>query len=333
MATSDSPLTLKINADGSGDLATLEEALAFAAGGSTIELSAGEFIVVQTLDIDRPLTISGAGMEQTTILSEAPSAAVNYEGDGPLALRDLTITHRGGFAADIISVRSGLLDLADCRLQGALSSAQANFGAGLFVLNDSVAKVTNCEITNNGGVGVEIIHEAQIAVQDSVISGNAAGFLFDGSSSGQITGSVIEGNEEGGILVFALARPEIADNLIQDNTGYGIRYQLDDAVQGIVRDNELLNNNVSGPGATGTDIVVFDSFAPRLTGNTCHGGEDLALASGAAANVSADPSGIIFFNTAVGRPDNLVLEDNDCAVAFCSLSPGTAEFELQCETP
>ena len=96
-----------------------------------------------------------------------------------------------------------------------------------------------------------------------------------------------------------------------------------------MRGNELLSNNSSGPGATGTDIIVIDSFTPHLIGNTCRGGEGLALASGTL--VAADPSGIIFFNTAVGRPDDLVLEDNDCAVAFCGLSPGADDFELQCD--
>ena len=276
-ATSEGPLPLLINADGSGDLATLEEAIAFAAGGSTIMLSAGDFIVAQTLEVDKPLTISGAGIEQTRILSEAPSASLNYSGEGRF-----TFVH-----------------------------------------------TSNCEIIDNGGVGVQVIHDAQITLQDSIISGNGAGFLFDGNSSGQVSGSVIEQSDDAGILVFALARPDIVDNLIQDNLGYGIRYQLDDGVGGVVRGNELLRNNSTGPGATGTDIVVFDSFAPRLTGNTCRGGEGLALASGTL--VAADPSGIIFFNTAVGRPDDLVLEDNDCAVAFCGLSPGADDFELQCD--
>ena len=183
-ATSEGPLTLFINADGSGDLATLEEAIAFAAGGSTIELSAGEFIVVQTLEVDKPLTINGAGIEQTRILSEAPSASLNYSGEGRFTLQDLTIMHRGDFAADIITVRSGELDLANCRLQGARPSAEANYGAGLFVLNESVVHTSNCEINDNGGVGVQVIHDAQITLQDSIISGNGAGILFDGNSSG-----------------------------------------------------------------------------------------------------------------------------------------------------
>ena len=328
-ATSEVALTLLINADGSGDLATLEEAIAFAAGGSTIELSAGEFIVAQTLEVDKPLTINGAGIEQTRIFSEAPSASLNYSGEGRFTLQDLTITHRGNFAADLITVRSGELDLANCRLQGARPSAEANYGAGLFVLNESVVHTSSCEIIDNGGVGVQVIHDAQITLQDSIISGNGAGILFDGNSTGQVSGSVIKQNDDAGVLVFALARPDIIDNLVQDNHGYGIRYQLEDGVGGIVRGNELLSNNSSGPGATGTDIIVFDSFTPHLTGNTCRGGEGLALASGTL--VTADPSGIVFFNTAVGWPDDLILEDNDCAVAFCGLSPGEDDFELQCD--
>jgi parallel beta-helix repeat protein len=330
IATAEAPLTLEINADGSGDLPSLPEAIAYAAPGSTIELSAGEFVLLQTLVIEKALAISGAGVDETTILTHAEVAGVQYGGGGLLSLSDLTIRHSGAAAADLLSAFSGEMELADCRLRGAPISAGGQYGAGLFILNEAQVRASGCEISDNGGAGILLIRQAQLTLQDSLVSANAAGILFDGSTGGEVSGNVIEENGDGGIYVFAGAHPQISSNQILNNIGYGIHYQLNGDAGGLVQDNELTNNNVVGPTATGTDIVIYNAFAPRLTGNVCKGGEGLAMVLGTA--VAADTSGIIFFDTGAGTAQEIAPEDNQCAIAYCSPSSGTDEFRLECES-
>ena len=329
--TTEGPLTVQVNADGSGDYATIQEAFAALAGGSTIELSAGEFEVEEMLERDTALTVTGAGREQTTILSRAPAAAVNYSGAGLLSFSDLTLRHEGPAAADVLKVLSGQLELADCRVEGGLREAgRTNYGAGLFLLGESVTTVSGCEFGRNDGAGVEAIQNAQINMQNSLLSGNGSGILFDGSSSGSIQDNQIAKNDGVGIYIFAQAVPEISDNVIQDNLDYGLYYQLDAQAGGSARDNELFNNKREVSSEPGTDIIVYDSFQPQLVGNTCSSDPAQALPG---SGGSADASGVVFFHRGFASPSDYVPESNDCAYAVCSLSAGIEDLEMQCSNP
>lgn len=329
--TTEGPLAVQVNADGSGDYATVQEAFAALAGGSTIELSAGEFVVEETLNRDKALTVTGAGKDQTTILSRAPAAAVNYSGEGLLSFNDLTLRHEGPAAADVLKVLSGELALANCRVEGGLRPAdQVNFGAGLFLLGESVTNVNGCEFRDNDGAGVEAIQNAQINMQNSLLSGNGSGILFDGSSSGSIHNNQIAKNDGVGIYIFAQASPEISENVIQDNLDYGLYYQLDAQVGGGARDNELFNNKREISSEPGTDIIVYDAFQPQLVGNNCSSDPAQAMPGSAGA---ADASGILFFYRGFASPSDYVPESNDCAHAICSFGVGEDDLEMQCSNP
>jgi parallel beta-helix repeat protein len=329
IATADAPLTLKINADGSGDLPSLAEAAAYAAPGSTIELSAGEFVLLDTLVIEKALAISGAGMDQTAIVAHGAEAGLQYGGDGLLSISDLTIKHAGAAAADLLSVFSGEVELSGCRLLGAPISPRGLYGAGLFVLDEAIVRAGGCEFIDNGGAGILLIRDAQITLKDSLVSANQVGILFDGRAGGEISGNIIEENTDVGIAVFAAAQPQIGENQIRNNLGYGMQYELDSA-GGAARANELTNNNVIGSTATGTDIAVFGGFPPDLTGNICKGGEGLSLVLGTVVN--SDPSGIVYFSANAEWPQDISPEDNQCAIAFCIPGSGEDDFPLSCET-
>ncbi len=59
------------------DHPTLEEAVAAASPGETILLGAGTWCLTEPLDIDRPLTLIGVGMDQVEIVSEAEGYVVS----------------------------------------------------------------------------------------------------------------------------------------------------------------------------------------------------------------------------------------------------------------
>jgi hypothetical protein len=63
--------TVQLNADGSGDYASLPEAVAAVSPGAVIHLSAGTFKLASPLAIDKPLQLIGAGMNETEIVSGA----------------------------------------------------------------------------------------------------------------------------------------------------------------------------------------------------------------------------------------------------------------------
>ncbi len=320
---------VRLAAGGGGDFATLAEAVAGLAAGSTITLDAGVYELPQTLAVELPLTIRGAGREETVLLLGGGGSGLSYSGDGRLQISDLTLSHGGGRAADVLSILAGELDLADCRVEGGVrAQGQANFGAGLFLENEARAAVRGCEFLFNMGAGVELIEAAQIDLRESLLAGNgSAGLLFDGTSGGLISGNEISDNAGDGILVFAQAAPRISENLIENNAGYGLYYQLD-AAGGVAGDNRLLYNNTRAAADPGTDIHIVDSFAPDLAGNVCS--SEITVSDLAALQDAVDASGIVFFGAGAGQPGDAVRQDNACAVALCGIAPGAEEFELQC---
>lgn len=324
--TSEGPVTLQIKADGSGDLVSLQEALAIAAPGSTIQLSPGTFDLPQTLVVDKPLTIRGAGRAETRLAAFANEAVIAYGGDGVLALSDLTISHIGGAAADIINMEAGELQLSGCRLEGGKrAQQQAFYGAAVFARNESLVTAFECDFLGNEGAAVEAIHSAQVTITNSLLSGNGGGILLDNNSSGVISGNTIERNLAAGIYLYGRATAEIRGNLIRENGEYGISYDLDGEGGGTAAENVLFSNDLLEEGDPGTDIIVHDQASPLLTGNNCSPNDGALLPVGEGEGVNG--SGIVYFFRGLVEAVDYDLEANNCLVTVCGLEP-TDEEEL-----
>lgn len=99
--------TWRLNADGSGDAASVKAAAAAAATGDTLELAAGTFANDATITIYRKtLLVKGAGQEQTILEGPVHGNIVYIQGpNNDTELRDLTI--RGGHA-DVLNDPLGI---------------------------------------------------------------------------------------------------------------------------------------------------------------------------------------------------------------------------------
>lgn len=91
-----------------------------------------------------------------------------------------------------------------------------------------------------------------------------------------------------------------------------------DASKGEVRNNKLAKNDQN---RNGTDIRIWEAYAPTLIGNTCDGSGKSAL--------GGDQNGFVF----IGRnsiPTNPTLEGNSCMVARCTTTTGSL-LSLECK--
>ena len=111
--------TVRVAPDGSGDFANLEAAIDAVPAGATIMLGPGSYHLAQALDIIKALTLAGAGMDETVIVSEAEDYAVSFSGPGRFAAEDITFRHEGEALADVVVVRGGEIAFARCRFIGA----------------------------------------------------------------------------------------------------------------------------------------------------------------------------------------------------------------------
>jgi hypothetical protein len=324
--TAEGPVTVQVNADGSGDYETLETAIAAVFAGSTIELSEGTFELQEMLVLDQSLTIVGADKDQTRIVSEAETAVILYSGEGPLTIHDLSLHHQGVMAAEVLILQSAEANLSNCIISGGINS-EDQLGAGLLLENTSQANVSNCQFIDNAGVGVLVRGDSQLDMEASIVTHNGFGVAFTNNSSGQIVNNVIEKNNESGVLVLGYAIPLISSNHIINNLQNGIHYALDGAGGGLAEGNELRRNNTEESIDNGTDIAIVGSYAPDLKDNICSGGEGLNFSFG--NTVIADQSGILFIAMGVASPQvgSFTFKDNDCAYAYCGYEPGGSTFD------
>ncbi len=319
------PVRVAVRADGSGDFATLAEAVAAVAPGSTIELGSGTYALESVLEIDKPLTLEGAGRDETEISGDAPGAVVSYSGTDVLEINGLTIRRDGPEEGDVLWVGSGQALLEEIRLVGAVSSDDGTAYAGARFTGEVSAYVINCEATGNNYNGLRVEDGALVDIMDCVLSDNTySGIVYADISSGSVLRTSCTGNGANGVTIMDSAQVSVDDNTLDGNTDSGLSYF--DEAGGTASNNSVMNNGLHG-------IDVYDNAAPVLETNVCS---------------SNGESGIVFFDqsTGVARQNTCsenslngigvsgeavpLLEDNVCSsnlnggIRFSGVSTGTA---------
>ena len=124
------PVTVRLASDGSGDYATLGEAVAAVPDGSVIWLDAGTF-PVEPLEIEKSLHLAGVGIQETVIASGGGEFVVRYTGSGLFTVEDLTFRYEGSDAADVVVMQGGQIEASRCRFTGAVVVEATEYRAGL----------------------------------------------------------------------------------------------------------------------------------------------------------------------------------------------------------
>jgi hypothetical protein len=199
------------------------------AAESTIILDEGTFHLAESVDIDKPLTLEGAGSDRTIVTGEGPVAVVRYTGEGLLTIRDMTFRREGEFAAAVMVVLSGEADFSNCRFTGGASNEDNSIsGSGLKFLNDSTGIVKNCEVDENVEQGILVLAQAKPDLVGNAIHDNGGGIYFrideDGGSAEQndLKQNGLAGLGKGtDITVFGSFAPALASNLCsQEGAGF-----------------------------------------------------------------------------------------------------------------
>lgn len=244
--------------DGSGDYLSLEEAVAAAAPGATITLGPGTYRLVWGLEIATSMTLVGAGMDETEIVSGAPSHVINFSGSGSFGAEAITFRHDGTQMADVVVIESGTGKFLDCRFSGAVYEEGKGNRAGLRFKGSSRGRVENCEATGNDNTGILVEQQAQPELRGNACSDNGVvgiGYMDLGgglASENECTGNKI------GIGVAVEAKPTLERNICNEND-YGIAYVENGGGQGY---GNICSRNKVG-------ISVGASSTARLSDNDC----------------------------------------------------------------
>jgi parallel beta-helix repeat protein len=307
-----------LKADGSGDYPTLEKAVQHIAEGGTITLGAGTYRLSQPLEINKPISLIGAGMDQTIVVTTTEYYVISFNGEGSFVLQGLTAQLVGGGKANVVQIKNGDINFSDCRFTG-----DGNNGPGLLVLANAKGTVKNCESINNGMHGFSIQDQAHVILENNKCTNNEEGGIgFFNNAQGTARQNECTGNKHG-IYVADQARADLEENITSDNQEIGIFYS--DNTSGTARLNECSRNGNSG-------IWVTDQAKVTLEENTCsiNGGDGIVFSgntkgvarknvcsknvkAGISANEQAEP--ILVDNTCM---------NNKVGISFHDFAKGTA---------
>ncbi len=303
------PVAIRLEADGSGDYRTLEEAVAAASPGETILLETGTYRLVEPLEVSKPLRLVGAGMDDTEIVSEAWGYVVRFSGDGPFAAECITFRYEGGGVADVAVVEGGEVAFARCRFTGARAIHAALLGgrAGLRLQGNTIGVVRDCVAAGND-YGIYVGGQAQPTLDRNVCTDNeTSGIFYLGSPGGVACQNECSGNGVAGIYVGGQAQPTLEGNTCTGNKSSGIAYGGD--ASGVSRQNECAGNGIG--------IFVGEQSRPTLEGNVCADNERAGIAY---CLLPCDAGGIARQNKCSGNEVGIYvaetagpdLVDNDC---------------------
>ncbi len=301
------PRTITINPEGTGDYATLAAAIAAAPSNSVLNLAAGTYTLDAPLEVDKPLNLKGAGIEQTFIVSAAPEAVLRYSGDGLFQAQGITFRHEGAAEADVVFATQGEVRFEDCYFTGAVSVENGTPRAGLRLAGAVTGLVQRCVAANNNFDGFRLTEQAQVNLVDNISRDNAQhGINIRDTSGGEIRGNQCSGNKNSGIAVTDEAAPTVVENILRANGETGLIYRLN--AGGVARLNTCEENTLHG-------ISVSGNAAPTLEDNILRLNEETGLvyfgtSSGVARRNQCTENGLHGIGT--NEQSRPTLEQNTC---------------------
>ena len=255
---------IRLFPDGSGDYASLIQAVENAPVGASIILATGTYELTDFLDIEKSLTITGAGMDQTVITTIIGEDAIGFYGPGTFTLSDLTIQYAGTSPSDVFLVDNGTVFISNCRFTGGVEDtgdAAIGYGVGLFIQGTSDGIIRNSQFLHNQSGGLVIIDDSSITIQSNTFTINTdSGLTLRGTYSGLVEGNTSTYNKFHGIALMDNTSATLQSNFCSNNENSGIVF-FDNSV-GSAKENESTKNGFHG-------IAVLGNSHPLLEENTC----------------------------------------------------------------
>ncbi|MEU3607817.1 right-handed parallel beta-helix repeat-containing protein [Streptomyces sp. NPDC035033] len=248
---------LTVDQNGSGDFATITEALAHARAGAVVSVRPGRYVenlVVSarvsivaegprgSVEIaprrDRALTLVADAVMLTDLLlrgGESDLPVVHAIG-GELAMEGCEVVGNGWTA--VLSSDNGSLAARDCRITNPS-------GAGIVVTSPAASVVDNCTVEHLGTTALAVLDGGRVAVRGCRLrDARGNGVLANGDSRGSVEDCEISSSDkpalalEGGtalsvlrttvtgvtvgVYVTSTSRPVVEDVTVEDTSGHGI---------------------------------------------------------------------------------------------------------------
>lgn len=241
--------TITVALDGSGDFASIQEAVDHAGKGDTVLIKAGSYAQDLTIHSKEKIKVVGEGIDQVVLLGRGQMVGVLHVGKWPYGATDieisgLTINEHGGHALGIfngtrITLRqlrvNGMVfgqqvqdvHIEDCVIGGSettgvhFSDSQAHLIGNFIHDNDHGVNVTGKSsvrlerniITRNLFEAVVISDQAKAVLINNTLVKNGGGAAFLGLSRIEASGNIVSLNRVG-FLIAASSQAKTSYNAL-----------------------------------------------------------------------------------------------------------------------
>lgn len=268
------PVTVQVNADGSGDYASLHDAVAAVTPGSTINLGAGIFTLPETLKIEKPLHIIGVDPQQTIIRGTVSDwAIISFNDPGTFSFQNIAVEYTDagrGFAMNIFDGEE--IHIKNCRFSGAVKETNEETGdwggSGIIVQGSTTGVIEQSEFFNNQVSGIQLNGESRMVLVDNHCHDNeqiGIGLFNDSESTllynetdhngwhgiyvrhnASFSGSenASHNNEYFGVYLYENASGELTNSAIVENENNGVLLKANTYL--VLRESDVFGNGQNG---------------------------------------------------------------------------------------
>jgi hypothetical protein len=247
-----------VSQKGEGQFTSIQEAINSAAPGSRILVHPGKYR--ETLVIDRPLEIIGAGTIDQVVISTHDAHCLEIATDETVLIRGLTLRCRPAEKQEdcyALDFSRGQPVLEECLIRSHSLACVAIHGAarpvlrsctmfgsadaGVFIYDNGRGEFENCRIAGHGSAGVSIGEGGQGTFLRCEIRDNQAGgvHIFQ-DGEGRFRECKIIANKRSGVAISPGGKGEFRRCYVRENAGNAIR--LHDGALAVVRRCDLSGN-------------------------------------------------------------------------------------------
>jgi parallel beta-helix repeat protein len=262
---------------------SLAEAIACAGAGGIVWLGPGEYRLSESLTVEQPLALLGAGMNLTRVIGEAPGPVLGVRG-ADFTAADITFTYEGPGPAAVLEIETGELHLERCRFTGGSTGEAARQELSVKVCLPWDAQADSGASTEAAGSdSVSTVREERPKPRSDGSGGGSrqenpgCGLRVAGAAHGHLRGCCFVGNAGAGLDMAGGVDLVVEECSCTENST-GIVYG--GSTSGTARSVRCAANRVHG-------VLMTGRSRPRLVAVLCAGnaGAGMAVLEGASPEI------------------------------------------------
>lgn len=244
--------TIVVAKDGSGQYASIQQAIDRADADSWIRIRSG--IYHENIHLKSFVNLQGDGVGRTVIVGTGSGPVVSAYNLSSTRLVDLTIQFASPSPFPVLSLHYSSILIQNCLIR--------NGATGIDAYAHSTARLRNTWLTDHAGDGLRLSIRSEGYVQDSRIENNGGdGIRVDNASGCNGDRSIIRRNRGHGVWIGNRSVGNFLGNYLYDNSVGGLRAENSVVV---VKNNTFVHNGDSSAFAVHLDAVTSAGVSNNL---------------------------------------------------------------------